>query len=197
MGIDCSSTTIGVSILKINSKNEVTFVECEYIKPIKNDDITLRLADTRDKLSKIINRYKPDHIGIEEIIAYMPRRSSANTVIILAVFNRMACLLSYDYLKAPPKLFNVMSIRHGLKLNNIVPQKEDMPDLVSQHLKIKFPWRYNKKNNAIVENYDMADSVAVALFYSYILTGKCKLPVTKTEKKAKAKSKKKTKAKKK
>lgn len=197
MGIDCSSTTIGISILKIDVNNKIHFVDCTYIKPIKNIDISLRLSDTRDKLQKIINKYKPTHIGIEEIIPYMPGASSANTIITLAVFNRMACLLARDYLQAAPALFNVMSVRTGLKLNKNLPKKEDVPDLVSQHLKFNFPWDYNKKGDPKPECFDMADGVAVSLFYAFVLTGKCKAPITKAMKKEAKKLKNKTTKKKK
>ena len=195
MGIDCSSTTIGVSVLAIDSNNVIKFIDVDYIKPIKDNDISIRLEDTRDKLLKLMEKYSPTHIGIEEIVPYMPGASSANTIITLAVFNRMACLLARDFLGSSPRLFNVMSIRHGLKLNKLLPKKEDIPDLVSQHLKINFPWRYNKKNNVMEESYDMADSVAVSLFYSLIIIGKCKEPITKAIKKAKAVARKKAKIK--
>jgi hypothetical protein len=67
-----------------------------------------------------------------------------------------------------------MSIRHGLKLNKIFPKKEEMPELVEHHLGIKFPYEKNKKGNFKVENFDRADAIAVALYYSFILIGKIK-----------------------
>jgi hypothetical protein len=67
-----------------------------------------------------------------------------------------------------------MSIRHGLKLDGNLPKKEDMPELVAKHLGITFPYEVNKKGRIKVENYDMADGVAVALYYAFLLTGKVK-----------------------
>lgn len=175
LGIDCSSTTIGYSILDINeSNNKINFVDVGFLKPIKTGHIIERISNTRDEFNFIINKYKPDYIGIEEIVKFMAGKSSANTVIMLTTFNRMIGLLSYDYLKRSPELFNVLSIRHALKLNKIFPKKEDMPELVAKHLSITFPYVYNKKGKLKPENNDMADAIAVALYYAFLLTGKIK-----------------------
>jgi len=186
LGIDCSSSTIGIGVCEYDKKN-LKYIACEYIKPIKSDDIAFRLADTRDKLLEVFDKYKPDEIVIEEIISYMPGKSSANTIIVLATFNRMASLLAYDYLGKSPKHYSVMDIRRGIMMNNIVPDKEDIPDLTAKILKIKFPWELNKNKKRIVENNDKADALAVCLFECYIGIGKSNVPLTIVEKKAKKK----------
>lgn len=175
LGIDCSSKTIGYCVLDINELDGyIQYVSMNYIKPLKNGNIIDRLANTRDKISKIINDVKPDYIGIEDIISFMKGKSTARTIIMLTTFNRMVCLLAHDYLKSNPKLFNVMSIRHALKLNKKFPAKEEIPELVAKHLGITFPYEYNKKQKIKEESGDMADGVAVALYYAFILTGKIK-----------------------
>ncbi len=175
LGFDVSSTTIGFCVLEINEKNkDIKFISCDYLKPIKTGSIIERIIDTRDKVVNIIDEIKPDYIGIEDIIQFMQGKSTAQTIITLTTFNRMIALLSYDYLGKLPELFSVMSIRHGLKENKELPKKEDIPELVAKKLEIKFPYQKNKKGNVKVENYDMADSVAVALHYANILTGKTK-----------------------
>lgn len=175
LGIDCSSTTIGYCVLEINEKTkDIKFISCNYLKPIKKGSIIERIIDTRDKILNIIDEIKPDYIGIEDIIQFMQGKSTAQTIITLTTFNRMIALLSYDYLGHLPELFSVMTIRHGLKENKILPKKEDMPDLVAKHLGITFPYLENRKGNIKAESYDMADAVAVALYYSNVLTGKVK-----------------------
>jgi len=174
LGIDCSSTTIGLGVLEIDDENNIKYVSMDYIKPLKTGTIIERIVDTRNKIKAIIEKEEPTHIAIEEIIQFMGGKSTAKTIIMLTTFNRMVCLLAYDYLNKNPELFNVMSIRHGLKLNKILPKKEEIPDLVANHLNIKFPWEFNKKGKPKVENYDRADGVAVALYHAYILTGKVK-----------------------
>jgi len=84
----------------------------------------------------------------------------------------MICLVAHDFLHKQPELFNVMSIRHGLKLNKDLPKKEDMPELVAKHLGITFPYEYDKKGKVKEVSRDMADGVAVALYHAFVLTGK-------------------------
>lgn len=178
LGLDVSSSTIGWCILKINDlTKDIKYVDSGFIKPIKTGAITERIINTRDKITKIINNFLPDYIGIEDLIKFMPK-STATTVVMLTTFNRMVCVASYDFLKKSPQLFNVMSIRHGLKINKKLPKKEDMPELVAKHLGITFPYVYNtkgkKKGTIKVESGDIADGIAVALYYAFILTGKIK-----------------------
>lgn len=172
LGIDCSSSCIGWCLLAIDDEQNISLIQSGYLKPIKQGSIIDRIVDTRNKIKKLIEDLSPDYIGIEEIIKFMKGKSSAQTIITLTTFNRMVCLLAYDYLKTNPSLFSVMAIRHGLKLNNSFPKKEDMPELVAFHLGITFPYETNKKGNLKVENYDRADGIAVALYYAFSLTGR-------------------------
>lgn len=175
LGIDCSSTTIGWCALELDDRtNDIKFIKGGYIKPLKTGSIIDRIADTRNKMQELFNDIKPNYIGIEDIIQFMKGKSTAKTIIMLTTFNRMIGLLAFDYLQKVPELFNVMSIRHGLKLNKILPKKEDMPELVAHHLKISFPYEYNKKGNIKEESYDKADGVAVALYYTLLLSGQVK-----------------------
>jgi hypothetical protein len=174
LGIDVSSTTIGYCVLEIDDNNNIKYVSSNYLKPVKTGSIIERIVDTRNKIQDIINKVKPDYIGIEDIIQFMQGKSTAKTIIMLTTFNRMIGLCAHDYLNKVPELFSVMSIRHGLKFDKIFPKKEDMPELVAKHLGITFPYELNKKGKIKVESYDKADGVAVALYYAFILTGKVK-----------------------
>lgn len=178
LGFDISSTTIGHCILDIDDNNNIVFVKVGYIKPLKTGTIVERIVDTRNKVQKVIEEAQPDHIGIEDIIQFMAGKSTAKTIIMLTTFNRMVCLCAHDYLKKAPELFNVMTIRHGLKINKDLPKKEEMPELVAKHLRINFPYERStkgKKMGAIKEeSFDMADGVAVALYYTFLLTDKIK-----------------------
>lgn len=190
LGIDCSSTTIGYCILDIDNDNNITFVKTSYIKPIKTGSIIERIVDTRNKILQVIKDAKPDYIGLEDIIQFMKGKSTAQTIIMLTTFNRMVGLCAFDYLGKSPDLFNVMTIRHGLKIGKDLPKKEDMPELVAKHLGITFPYerttKGKTKGSVKAESYDMADGIAVALYYAFWLTEKVK-----RKKPAKPKSKKK------
>jgi Holliday junction resolvasome RuvABC endonuclease subunit len=172
LGFDVSSSCIGYAVLEIEDNN-IKFISCNYIKLIKKGSIIERLADTRDKIKNIIEEVKPDYIGIEDIVQFMAGGSTAKTIIILSSYNRMAGLTSMDYLRKPPELFSVMTIRHSLKLTKVLPKKEEVLGLVEKHLGIIFP-RVYKKGKEIKENYDMSDAVAVALHYAFKLTGRLK-----------------------
>lgn len=174
LGLDISSTTIGYCILDVDKDSNIKFILCNYIKPIKDENIIERLANTRDKIKEIIDKHKPTHIGIENIVEFMKNQSQSKTIITLSVFNRMIGLLAYDFLGHSPSLFNVLTIRHGIKLSKALPKKEEIPELVAKILNIKFPYIYKKNGKPMVENEDMADSIAVALYYAFQLTGKIK-----------------------
>lgn len=189
LGFDVSSTTIGYSVLDFDQFGFKLF-DSGYLKPIKKGSIIERIVDTRDRINKIITKYKPDHIGIEEIVQFMQGKSTAKTIIMLTTFNRMTCLCAYDYLGKSPELFSVMTIRHGLKTGKELPKKEEIPELVAKHLGITFPYETDKKGKIKVENYDRADGIAVGLYYTMVLTGKVKSK-KKAQPKPKSKGKKK------
>ena len=185
LGFDISSSVIGCCALKLDDNNKISLLALEHINPIKTGHIIERLATTKEKVVEFINRIKPDYIGIEDILYFMRGKSQAATTLTLAVFNRMVGLYAHEYLKKNPELFNVMSIRSGIKINSF-PKKEEIPELVSSHLGITFPYIKNKKGAIIIENYDRADAAAVALYYAFILTGKVK-PKKPTVKRSKSK----------
>lgn len=174
LGFDVSSSCIGYAVLEISDNNIIKFVSCDNLKPLKRGSIIERLVDTRDKIQTIIGNIKPDYIAIEDIVQFMKGHSTAKTIIMLTTFNRMIGLASYDYLHNSPELFSVMTIRHGLKMSKYLPKKEDIPELVASHLGIVFPYAINKKGNIKTESYDMADGIAVALYYALVLTDRVK-----------------------
>lgn len=164
MGLDASSSTVGHSIIEFDElTNSISLVYCDFLKPPKKGNLFNRLQDTQSMIKKILHDHKPDIIAIEDISKFMAGASTANTIITLAVFNRSVGLTCLEFLGRPPILCNVMSIRHNLKFNKVLPKKDEIPALVSKHLNIKFPFVY-KKEKLIEENNDMADSIAVALY---------------------------------
>lgn len=185
LGFDVSSSAIGWAALQIDDAQNITHIKSGYLKPTKDGDIIERIASTRDELQAIIDDIKPDEIAIEEIVKFMSGKSSANTIIMLASFNRMCGLVAYDYLGVSPSYYGVLKIRHGLKTNKVLPAKENMPELVSKHLGIKFAWELNRNDKPRPENYDRADGIAVALYHCFVLTGKTKKKTTKKSKSAK------------
>lgn len=167
LGFDVSSTTIGYCFLEISNK-QIIYKDSGYIKPIKTGSIIHRLNDTRNKVISILNKYNPDSIAIEDIIQFMAGRSNAISIITLATFNRMIGLTCHLFLNKEPYLYSVNKIRNGIKLvkKSKAPKKEEIPEVVSNLLKIKFPYEYNRKKNLKPENFDRADAIAVALYHA-------------------------------
>lgn len=162
MGLDASSATIGYSIVDVMDDN-IKLAYSNFFKPPKDGNLFDRLSKTQKIISNILKEYNPDVVAIEEITKFMAGASTATTIITLAVFNRAVGLSCLEFLGHPPGLFNVMKIRHGLKFNKELPKKEEIPELVATHLNIKFPY-IEKNGERIKENFDVADSIAVALF---------------------------------
>jgi Holliday junction resolvasome RuvABC endonuclease subunit len=169
VGFDVSSTTIGWGCLKVD-KNDFSYVDSGYFKPPKKGDLFQRLAKTKASIQKLLKQLKPNHIGIEEIVQFMPNKTKASTIITLAVYNRMVGLVAHDYIGNSPQLCNVLAIRHALKLSKDLPSKEEIPELVAQHLNISFPYEYKKKSKEIkTESFDRADGLAVAIYCAKFL----------------------------
>lgn len=163
IGLDCSSSVIGYCIIDfINNKPHLKYHG--FIKSPKTSNIFDKLIFIKQEITKLMDLYKPDIVALEEIAKFMPGISSANTIITLGVVNRTVGLTIYEKSGKLPELLNVMSIRHGLKFSKELPKKEDMPELVAKHLKIKFPYEFKKNGDIKKENYDVADSIAVGLF---------------------------------
>lgn len=189
LGLDVSSSTIGWGVLD-TATNPPTLVECGYIKPPK-DEVLPSLIQVRKDIQDIIGRFAPEIVAIEDIVQFMQGQSGAKTIIKLAVYNRAVALTCYDYTRcdAGRKLFllNVNSIRSKIRVGKDRPKKEDIPGVIEHHLKIKFPWKskFNKRkkiDEIMVENYDTADGIAVALAYHMGAR-----PILKKPKKAKKK----------
>lgn len=177
LGFDISSTCIGWGLISVED-DKISYIDSGYFKPPKTGDLVDRIYKTREKVIDIMTKCDPDEIAIEDIVQFMKGKSTSKTIIMLTTFNRMICLLARDFLGKTPILHSVMSIRHGLKINKTLPKKEDMPDLVAQHLGITFPYKLNKNGAKKIENYDEADGIAVSLYNSFILSGKVKKKVT-------------------
>ena len=177
IGFDVSSTCVGYGVLNIINNN-ITYIDSGYFLPLKSDSIIENLYDLKSNVNRLLLKYNPTHIGIEELIKFMKGSSSADTTLILSAFNRTVGLTAYEYTLAnnldKPQFFSVLSIRSKLKFENRLEKKE-MPEAVAKHLDMQFPYEYNKRKTLLVYNYDRADGIAVALYYSFLLTNRFKI----------------------
>ncbi|MEY2703917.1 MAG: hypothetical protein RLY43_2556 [Bacteroidota bacterium] len=163
LGLDASTNTIGISIIDYIDGN-FTLIDKLFYKPPKKGHPIEKLAFTKMSISNVIEKYKPDHIALEDIILFMKGKSTAKTTTSLAALNRTVGLAAYEYSNVPPTLLNVLTIRHAIK-DKTLPSKEDIPELVAQKLGFKWEWMKDKNGKIMPENYDVADGIAVALAF--------------------------------
>jgi len=174
MGLDISSKTIGWGILDVNIETkEIKYIDSGIYHPLKKGHLIEKLSHTREAIIDIIYEYNPDEIVIEDILLYIANRSTAKTIVCLATFNRMICLLAYDYLNKIPNLISVSNIRKSIKLNkkDKMPIKEEIPEIIEKRLNIKFPYYYNtrgkdKGKKIHISSYDRSDALACALSFA-------------------------------
>ena len=172
LGMDVSTSTAGLAILDYDPDgyDNIKLVYSGYYKPDKSISVLDMLVKARKHILDLAVEYSVDEFAIEQYIQFMKGKSSANTVIPLAVINTTVQLSILDFFNKETKVLNVLTIRHALKFGKELPKKEDMPELVAKHLGIEFPWvyKYNKKkkeNEIAVEAGDIADGIAVALSF--------------------------------
>jgi Holliday junction resolvasome RuvABC endonuclease subunit len=176
LGLDASTKTIGLSIID-EIDGYMTLSHLEHFHPPKDGDIFERLAIVRKFIIDKIDEFKPTDIALEDIILFMKNKSSAQTIRALAILNRTVGLAIYNYTGKSPNLLSVMKVRHAIKLTNVFPSKDDIPELVAKILNIKFPYILDKdgsyavhkrgknKGKYIEQNFDRADSIAVAIAF--------------------------------
>jgi len=174
MGFDVSSSTIGWGLFNIDKKNNIKLLTSGFFKPAKNGNLFENLRALQEEINQLLKQHSPDQVSIEDIVQFLPRQSSANTIIKLAIYNRIVGLTVFNYLGKPPELCSVLAIRHGLKQTKDLPTKDQIPALVESLLKIKIPKQLKKTGSLKEEFYDQADGIACGLFYCYKLTNKLK-----------------------
>jgi Holliday junction resolvasome RuvABC endonuclease subunit len=190
LGMDVSTSTAGLAILDYDPDgyDNIKLVYSGYYKPDKSISVLDMLVKARKHILDLAVEYSVDEFAIEQYIQFMKGKSSANTVIPLAVINTTVQLSILDFFNKETKVLNVLTIRHALKFGKELPKKEDMPELVAKHLGIEFPWvyKYNKKkkeNEIAVEAGDIADGIAVALSFIKVKSRPIKPVKTKAKKK--------------
>lgn len=148
-----------------------------YIKPDKDGDIEPRLDSAIKEIKKIYKKHKPDFIVVEEITKFMKGGSQANTIIMLASFNRTISYILYSISKKPIYHLMPATIRAEIRKNLGLKNRLDKED-VYKEVKKKFgnlvietyvPNRGKNKGKVMEkeENRDVSDAIAVA--WSFII----------------------------
>lgn len=168
LGLDCSSSTIGWGLVTL--RNSPVLVAHGHIKPLKSQyNLYVRLQDVHEKVGELCQQIDPTHVVVEDIVFHMQGRSSAKTITTLAIFNRVAGLSVYMHTGITPELFAVGTIRKLIRGEHtgVNPKfkKEDIPDIIRNHLEPRFANIINRNGNVSDETYDESDGIAAAWAY--------------------------------
>lgn len=159
LGFDISSSCIGWGLIE-----DEKLKDYGHISPLSNKyNIFERLDNTNEQVLYLLKRTSPDIIGMEDILLFVPKKSSANTIITLGVFNRTVGLTAYNYLEKPPVLLPSQTIRKIIRHKHQIEvlKKENIPEVINQYLG-NFTLEFKKTGKLKNYIYDQADGIAVA-----------------------------------
>ena len=164
IGFDASFTTIGIAVIDYED-DLLNLIYSGFYKPPGSGNLFERLSHVRKHIIKLLRKYKPDEVVLEDIIKFMRGKSNAHTITLLSALNRTVGLAVFETLKRPPYLVSAIDVRDIIKNGNKIPSKEEVPDLVSSILDIDFNYIIGKRGAIKDESYDIADAIACALCY--------------------------------
>lgn len=170
LGLDISSAAVGWCILGHKNK-QLTLLDYGYITPLSNDVcVEKRVLSAVEEIVKIYNKHKPDEVVIEEISkSFTKGKSNADTIMLLAGFNKIISYELYKLSHLPPHKLMPATIRkiirEHLGLKNRL-NKDDIYDIIKKQFKEFKPILIERngpyKGNERKENKDITDSVATA-----------------------------------
>ena len=96
LGIDISSTCTGWALIENDQ-----LLEFNKVMPTKHMSLGQKLCLFGTELNKIIEKYKPDEIAVEDVV----QCSSVSVTKILSRFNGVALIEAYKYLQRDAELY--------------------------------------------------------------------------------------------
>ena len=179
LGLDISTSCTGWAVTSIDDCGNTIDVELGYIKLDKYDDLIQKAKVVSAELSAINKKHQLSRIYIEENMqAFRPGASSAQTLVTLAKFNGIVMFLCNQVTEITPVSVNVNHARKSLGINLKrekvcgISTKSQIHTWVSAHSLMKsFEWPTKvmssgpRKGLSVVEtcSYDMADAFVIAL----------------------------------
>jgi Holliday junction resolvasome RuvABC endonuclease subunit len=174
LGLDCSSKTVGWGLL---GRNPPVLVAHGHFNPLPaKHPMMARLSDMFDRITVLCAELQPDLVAVEDIIQHMRRGggSSAQTITILAAFNRVASLAAWRQVGGALSFYPVATIRKTIREGvgrRAKIEKEDMPVIVRAHLCPAFSDVISKKGSVSDFTMDEADGIAVAWCHALTIGG--------------------------
>jgi Holliday junction resolvasome RuvABC endonuclease subunit len=176
LALDISTSCTGYCVFDDNTN----MIKIGAIKLDKQKDFITKVEKVRDSLKEVCKEFDIKSIAIEENLqAFRPGLSSANTLMKLAQFNGTIQWVCYEIFRISPKKINVNSARKAVELK--VDRKSDLStkDQVLNWVKkelpdFDFPIRTLKSGRnkgqlrTCNESYDMADAYVIGRSYFII-----------------------------
>jgi Holliday junction resolvasome RuvABC endonuclease subunit len=148
------------------TEGKPTLLSYGHVKPLDSKNSLLdRLNDVCDRIIEVCKEIEPTEIAIEDIILFMKNKSQAQTIVILASFNRVIAVTTHREIGVDIFLQSVQSIRKTIKdslENQVTIKKEDMPYVIKEKLCNLFEFTIDKNGNVADVTRDEADGIAVA-----------------------------------
>ena len=135
-----------------------------------------RLSDVFDRITILCAELRPDLVAVEDIIQHMRRGggSNAQTITILAAFNRVAALAAWRQVGSGLSFYPVATIRktirEGVGRRGKI-EKGDMPAVVREHLCPAFSDVVSKRGSVSDFTIDEADGIAAAWCHALAIGG--------------------------
>ena len=151
LGIDPGIATLGYGVIEKNARGEFRAIDCGVVVTPKEEGLPVRLAMLEEGISKILEKYKPDEVAMEELFF-----SKNITTGIAVAHARGVALLTC--VKSCGRLYEYtpMQIKQALTGYGRADKKQ-MQAVVTSLLHL----------NAIPKPDDAADALAIALCHGY------------------------------
>ena len=179
LGLDISTACTGWAIADVDSSGSVEKIELGSIQLSKFPDLISKALHAEKCIRELHKKHNIDEVYVEENMqAFHPGASSAQTIVKLAKFNGIVTFLCHQITGHTARDVNVNRARKSLGINLQrekicgIPTKEQVFRWVSSHsLMVGYDWPYKtlgsgpRKGTTILEThaYDMADAFVVAI----------------------------------
>lgn len=168
LSLDISSSTVGWAIFKFDQQTAELFKYGHFKPPSKKqskDCLPIRLNKAVEFLENLIDIFQPDLVVIEDYAkSFTKGRSTANTIILLSVFNETLRRTAYNKTGKDPLKYPVATIRSviGKHFNEKVVSKEEIFPVIVKHCQ-RFITRKKKTGNIVDQCWDEADAIACGI----------------------------------
>lgn len=151
IGLDPGLATLGYGVIEKDARGNCRAIDCGVVLTPKEEGLPVRLAMLEEGINKILEKYKPDEVAVEELFF-----SKNITTGIAVAHARGVALLAC--VKSCGKLYEYtpMQIKQALTGYGKADKKQ-MQSVVTSLLKLK----------AVPKPDDAADALAVALCHAF------------------------------